>query len=484
VNRIRGSRTRGFAAAIVGAVLASSGCALLPLTPKEPVTDGALWVQPTPTLGDVTVVDGVAIAYLSQGDDDLQLRGWDAETGRLLWTRDVIPGGGTIGLFLQVRSLTVGDRSYVAALEYLDDWHTIVVVDVRSGERLDYDYPEGLGDPFAFWADGRPEPCADDANAFCVVGYPTYGDEAILFRLDVEDRELREEAGAIPGDARMLDAGIWSTAGRPATGGQEVLGYSVGGDVLWSWPYEEVFGPGYSSDFGWSWAYDSENDQFLSYGGRGELGSLEYDITSTSVVALDRATGRTNWLVRGVDVTCASAFGEPGLRCRYHSGRIVFPDDTSPGEFVDVDVDLEGYDLATGETLWSVPLGDQPGAVTAYETVSFRGGDWRIVPSDDGLLAIDVRDGSVEQIDADEVLPCVRITTYRYTEYSSLGSPLTDYYGTGVVEACTPEGRPVGYDDPPTDFWIRTAGVDAGNGVWIVATTEGLRAYRVGAEVP
>lgn len=463
----------------VALVLALSGC-MIPTLP-EPIDAGAIWTQGTPTLGDVTVVDGVAIAYLSQGENDLQVRGWDVATGRLLWTHDAIPGAGAIGLFLTVPVVTVGGSSYVAVLDYVDDWHTVVVIDVATGEPLEYETRGDSGWPFAFWADGRPDACVDDPDQFCVVGYPRDSDEVRAYRLDIEAREMRPEPdGAIPGNARTLYSGVWSTNERRATGGQEILGYSENGTTLWTRPYEDVFGPGYSSDNGWSWEYDADNDQLVSFGAKRDPAVLRYELTDNSLVALDRATGSTNWLVRGVDPYCAASDGTPGLRCRYESGYIEFPDERSPGEFFDLDVTLEGYDPATGEATWSLPLGDQEGAVTTYESVGFRGGaTQRIVPSARGAIVVDIADGTVRELPPDEIVPCLTTTTYRFAEYSSLGAASADYYGAPVVEACTLDGDPVDFDSRPSDLWITTAGVDAGDGIYIVATTDGLRAYRL-----
>lgn len=432
-----------------------------------------LWSTDQPTLGEPVLADGALIAYTSSGDGELTLRAWDAATGDELWAQEATPGGAVLGEELYVRTLEVDGTAYVAALSPQPIGHTVVVREAASGAVVEL-ADEATGGA-ALTLDARSRPYACDAE-FCLTAFlPGDAETLRLLRIDpVAGVVSVEAADALPAGVRDLSSGIWSTAGRGP--GEELIGRSVGGETAWTRPYTEVFGPGYSSDGGWDWRYDAQVDAFIGLSRPYVQGATSFQLGDLQVAALDAATGETLWKVEHVDTGCQAAHSAPDLWCRYAGGSLTYGEGAT-GE--DLDVSLERFDPATGDVVWSAPLGNAPGAAYGTAGVPLAGSDAaQAVVTADGPVVVDLSDGTVDELAAD-VVACVRDTGYRYPKYGRQGAELYDYNGEKVVEFCDPDGAAV---DPEViePALVQIAGVELGDGRFVLATPTGLVAFQLG----
>lgn len=428
-------------------------------------------------LGQPVVAGDVALAYVTDTGSDLALRAWDVTTGEQLWSDDASPGGGSVGTSLPLSTVTVDDATYVGIQTMTPDGvHFVTVRDVATGHEVELENTVISSPILGFFSRSRVWSCQDE-RAFCVQAALAPSGSWLTLRFDpltATASEVPSTNAEIPANTRQV-SDLWASNDRPPQGA-EVLGRSVGGTVLWSHGYEDLLGPGASSDNGWNWAVDDDTDLVLGTVVQPEQDQTVNDLANDVTVALDGATGTVRWRQDGAVTSCDAAdeFSTTHLWCRVRTGSMVFDGSgAQPGG--PMDLSLEKFDPATGDVLWSAPLGDAPGAFGLGLTFTPTD-DYRVLATADGAVRVRLDDGSVSPVAADEVLACARRPTFEFPANADPASATATYRGAPVVDLCLPDGTAA---TTATTALVTDVGVDAGDGIRLLATGAGLEAYRI-----
>lgn len=444
---------------------------------------GAAWTLDLPVVGQPIAVGGVAVVYVSD-DEDLSLVGVDAATGRQLWSQPASPGAVVTGIQVEPTSVRgPGDARLVPYFRPTGDGDLsahLVVADPVTGEDRASTGPLYISEP--------PQPC-DDGTDVCVRTFEGRSDSRI--RLDLETGETDTEPEPPSDSQRAIGSGGLTDL---RVDGVEYLARVDGAEVLWQTPVAEAFGRGWSTNGGWSWVHYREEGLFVGSIGQYPEGGLdpdvevmEMDLAVDMIVALDAATGAVVWSEQGAGVGCSFYLALPvalaggddvapaPIRCRSTGTASVSMEDDPT--FENVDVTLEGFDVATGETTWSVRAGNLPELV-------FEGGVSAVVdegsvafPIDGVPHAVDLRDGSTRPAPDNLTLGCAsELVRFEYPEpYPFEHGDVTERSGGTLVFVCDRDLAPV--DRPlPADV-VAAVGTAVGDGWYVIATEDGLSGY-------
>lgn len=92
-------------------------------------------------------------------------------------------------------------------------------------------------------------------------------------------------------------------------------------------------------------------------------------------------------------------------------------------------------------------------------------------------VTLDLESGDTTLLDGWPSLRCS--TSHEYLWSNGFTTDLDEWFGANVVELCDVEGEPSG--DAATDEvaagLVRVAGMDAGDGFWLLTTDTGLHLY-------
>lgn len=268
------------------------------------------------------------------------------------------------------------------------------------------------------------------------------------------------------------------------------LQYGEDGSRLWVRDYEDVFGTGAALGGGWSWHDEAteEDEPLLGVGypytepDLSQPQELINPLGEGTTVRLDRATGETLWSADAetCELTDYAIRVHDGIAamCRFASGevRATWDGDSSKDlQYANVDVDLVGVDVDTGQTAWSVALGDAgwDGLEKDLPAVRYPTGDEHVIAPVDGTLSvIDVADGSVRELAGDQRVLCeseserVQLTSI----WNDPTFPLAE-----VVSICDADGEAVDTTAVPTAAFA-IAGYDLGKPI-AINTPDGLTLY-------
>lgn len=468
------------------ALAVSSGAADSGSTPVWATTS----VKP---LGQPAVRRGVAAVYSASGGK-LWLVGVSVRDGRERWRRAASPGyvvtgigvipGGFGDWFTYLRP----DPSAVLATR-------LVVADPADGKDV------YVSQPMRFTA--RPGPCDDDDRALCTTASTT-GVGATRWRWSQALRVLSPDVGSgAPAGSRDIGSeGLTDLGVRDP----EYLAAYDGAKQLWRRDASSLLGPGYSSDNGWTWHFDRTRKQWVGYIGpqvTRTASASTVNLEDMATVALDRSTGRTRWVDRGSIVYCFDATDTPTdaaaaramastpvpdpsdhadrvpVRCRA-TGRLTFHRGGEPSLSPDAQVSLEGFNRDTGKRTWTAQVdfglalfgfGAKPLALL---------GRHDIVASRDGKpVRVDLTTGKVSAANPQAAAWCsddqVKFEYAEADEFPEPIGPKTERLGGSLAATCTVSGATS--SEAPQGPIPNRIGV-AGDGMLLVATSEGLRAYR------
>ena len=418
-----GRRTRTAAALALVIAAGLSGCAVAPEDDWETTHEPAWTVEAT-LLSDPLIAGDVVLAYASVGEGEEAMIAWDIDDGTELWRQITLPGRTVRGVDHWVAALEEDDGWQVSVLipmsadAAVDSYSQVAILDARTGESL----AEPLAERGA-WTE-RPSVCGTDNRQFCVEGIlepnvNIFYDNRYVY--SAEDPEFRIPD---PADSGYFSGGYGLTD-RLAVTDDDQLEYGEDGALMWARAYEDVFGDGATISGGWSW-YDRESSADAPLVGVGSFHTEEdlsapRELTSPfgdgTTVRLDRATGETLWSadMETCELTDHTVRIHDGIvpLCRFASGEVTLSWDGDSVEnvaYANVDVDLVGVDVTTGQTAWSVPLGDAgwDGREEDLPAVRYPTGDEHILTTtaDRGLAVIDVADGSVRELTDDQRVLC------------------------------------------------------------------------------
>ncbi|HJV09072.1 MAG TPA: hypothetical protein VJ653_05300, partial [Acidimicrobiales bacterium] len=297
----------------------------------------------------------------------------------------------------------------------------------------------------------HPGTCTDGKDVCVAVGA---GDRILSHRFVMGSAAPVPEAGGPPPDSRLVGDKLIDLGQRAP----ELLAGFDGGSIRWRSPLSRHFSDGYSTDEGWIFElYPSEGLHVGSVGHPSDRSGPVANVRDWSVVetaAIRAADGSSAWRAPGTSFVCDAriqvrrkeADGSSHVwpvRCRFRgTGR--YERATGLATFEGLDVTVEGFDVATGTTTWSVPLGPatvfmedsrRPTAVTDVEV---------LVQGATGPVIIDVSNGATRQPALGETFWCGTNHFFEYREGKKLrdGITLNEWRGGTILNRCGAEGSP------------------------------------------
>lgn len=423
-------------------------------------------------IGQPVAVGDMVVTYGTVGKD-LLLLGVPVTEGGIRWRQAASPSQTTSGVPLTPEVIDQRvvyfrpDRIAPLAAR-------LVVASAQTGADLLVSEPLTFASP--------PSGCADGKD-ICVRVYDRDG--TVSRRFSVEAGGPIPDHGAIPPGSRFVGTEILDLGQR----GPEVLAGFQGGAVRWRSPLSRHFSEGYTTDDGWS---------FELYRGPGlHVGSVGHpsdrsgplanvrDWSKVETAAIRAGDGSPAWRAEGTSFGCDrrvqlqrkvadDRWEAWPVRCRLR-GTGQYERATGAATFEGLDVTMEGFDVATGTTTWSVPLGaattfmEDGRRATAVTDVEV------LVQSGTGPLVIDVSDGSSRRPAIGEAFWCGKDHIFEYREARQLraGGTANTWRGGVLLYRC-------GADGSPTTATPATLAPSLGatvEGRTVIAQGDGLVAY-------
>lgn len=379
-------------------------------TVPEPLE--VLWSATGAFTSQPALVGDRVVAYLDDGGA-LQLVAYDAATGEEVWRRPTTASSVTNGVALGVAA----DDGYAFHMLAMgEDAAAIEAVDVATGDTA-WTSEISVGG-----FEDVPEPCPEAEDRLCVTANDS-SDSGSLWSIEMATGALTRTAEF---DGRELTQGLydrWS---------DERIVRVVDGEVLWERTPSELFeGRAVTPDMGWSW--EEHDDLLVGWFGTDEerVEAGEQPITAQFMAGVDAATGETRWVAEG-EPACGWRLSnmqlrvdgeEPLFRCRFTGSHRV-----EDGSLTDTTLTsgvIEGFDPATGEATWSVPL---DGASVMFagdgEIVRLDPSTFTLVLDDGTRIGVDVAAGEAVDVPADAVGWCTDGNTYGQGDDRRVGEPL------------------------------------------------------------
>lgn len=371
--------------------------------PAEPAVR-RLWHKTLPVIGQPMLEDGVAVVVTRAPQERLRISGYDMVDGERLWRHPFATGDVTIPrAAFGLASRSADGAGY--AVFVLDPDHRpagdagavrFTAVDVSSGKVARVSPPVRPG--------FQPGPCDDDTDVCFSI---TPGDER---RWSLSTWRLSKVPPYPKGMHEIAPEGLYTTG----TFGEDRpdLGRFVDGKRIWERALLQIVG----KEHGDYIARSNVTPDYVEPAGQYVL--TVHDTTApkrrgrfltsaaggAETVSIDAATGDVAWR-DGSDVACFERGidpihpgGEVRVRCRM-GGRILYREGASVVSRGDgFRIDVEGYDVRTGETIWSERIKDRAAKRWWVEPQAL------VSPS---VVALDTIDGrkAVRIVDGSEVTP-------------------------------------------------------------------------------
>ncbi|MDQ6928382.1 MAG: PQQ-like beta-propeller repeat protein [Actinomycetota bacterium] len=396
--------------------------------------------------------------FVSAGGD-LQIVGLNPNGGKTVWHDTVSPGDITPGVSPEL-PVIAGDVIYLKAVGGTTE---LVAANPATGKVV-WRSPPGQ---FGSW----PEECPGDPANVCSTGTMVGASETLGLRFDGTSGALLPSSPAPPGvSGRELAPGLFDPGAR----NPEVLVAVSGQKVSWSQPLTSVFNvPGLSTDYGWNFDRITPAGEFVgSVSGAPTSQSpteVVEDLSSAMTAGFRIDDGSTVWQdagsqyfcsvlpCPGADTTTSSGAGTGtshgptvGLRLRATGTLSGTPGGGPPTASAGTKVIVEGFDPASGRTLWSFDAGSNTDLLTQKALPPRTADNVVVLPGSDGQsTALDLSDGSQRPADTGVTAWCQ--TSVRFHEnvpyHGSNGKDINDRVGQNALFPCDLEMRAV---PPPT----------------------------------
>jgi len=262
--------------------------------------------------------------------------------------------------------------------------------------------------------------------------------------------------------ARQLGPNIFD----PGTRSPEQIVATNGATVAWRRPLANMFpSPGYSTDTGWDFDRIPAVGLFVgSVGGPSVSATANQsvdDLSRAATAGFRMSDGTTIWRNPGTQYVCGvlpcpgmtqtssgnSAYRPPtlGLRLRMTgTSTLASSPGAKPSLSPGAKVVVEGFDLATGRTTWSVDAGADVGLAQGLVPPQL-GQEVVILPgAGGGPASLDLTTGSRAPLSPGVTAWCQTTTTYTGAPYDNgTGGTGTDYGGAPAEFPCNSAGQPV-----------------------------------------
>ena len=460
---------RRFYASVAALVL--SGCGSSHLS-KPRVTE--VWRNPTITpIGQPVAVGDDLVVYGTVGRE-LYLYGVSSVDGSIRWRQAASPSHTLSGTPFEP---SVVDKrvAYFRPDPKVIGAVRLVVADPEDGSDL------LVSDPAVFHS--QPGECSDGKDVCLNAADPRGGSGPVRFSITAHGTVA--DAAPPPSGSRRLGEDLLDLGDRQP----ELLAGFHDGVVRWRMPLSHFFSPGHTSDLGWYFElYKADHLH---------VGSVAYpaDRSDPSVVVVDLAKGETSaidatsgvpvWRDEGTKLGCDAKIDiersvaedrrEPWpVRCRYQ-GRARY-DQQGAVSYQGLDVTIEGFDVPTGRTTWSVPLGAAQ-AFMDFETTPATVSDSEVlVHATQGPLIVDLASGKTRSPATGEALWCGKEVVFDYHEPgATVGSTTSRRRGGRLLDTCAVDGS---HSAGLPSYIGEQVGAHAG-GRTVVATAQGLVAFEL-----
>lgn len=389
------------------------------------------------------VTSGPAVLVLARaGSDGIQVISLDRRTGRENFRMPFHPGGLPPGVAMTPRATRTDSGRQLALVRRYEPGTpgpALVAVDVRTGAVVRSTSAVVIDD-YDACSDGRDVCWSGYDNGMNMWG-PIPGGGPV--RWDLETGRVLENEGQ---DAAMQvgDDLYFRGEGRTA-----VLTRLKGSRrSVWTQSISLAVRDGADPRYGWTFEHDQDANVYTGALGQPPAANLLRQFKRGKRVEVDHArryltvgidgrTGEQLWRRRGANPWCSLLRGIDEVAARtlcILEGASVQQEGRETKD-KDLAVALEGIDPRTGETLWSHRL-DGADAKAAYTDQRAPIAPYGVVlPSEEGPVALDMRNGELQRVDDDVVLLCSGGPD-GLTAYGRDLNPGTSY------RTCTPDGRP------------------------------------------
>ncbi|MFI1990550.1 hypothetical protein [Actinoplanes sp. NPDC020271] len=421
-------------------------------------------------------IAGIAVGQVSQDRRTFAV-GIDPVTGREIWRQEASPSQVTPGV--EVAPVAIGDKvAYFRPNSEHGQLARLVIADPRTGNDLQVSGPQ------LFLS--SPEPCSGNVDV-CVLSHEKTDDEVKPHKFSPATGKYVAVTSKMPQDARTIGtAGLLGFDGR----NPEEIGLLRDGRIRWTTKLGDAFPEGFSTDWGWSWLLYGKEKVYAGsvYGKPAE----PYDQRRTEDLSTNRAMaavseddGSVLWRDTGSVIGCNGIYGTDEdktyfpVRCRYRGSETIDPDQKATFTFAGLEVTMEGFEVQTGRTTWSVPLGAAENLETFAKPFPVTGTNEIVVtPGNDIPLVIDADSGKSRTAAADATFWCLSSYKYDYIEpfTNRLGDTIHLRIGGNQATTCSATGNPA----TGTPSAAATSAVGAHIGPYVVmATDTGFTGYSV-----
>jgi outer membrane protein assembly factor BamB len=344
----------------------SSTTGAKPSATKAHVKPPAGWARTDLIPVSMPQLAGGRLVLYAEGGGGIQVVGLDPKTGKTVWHDDASPGDTTPGVepALGVAGSTV---TFLRPVDNKMRSSQLVGVDAATGAQV-WHTPTGA---FEDW----PVPCPDAPSDVCATG--SFGDAQQTLALRFRASDGTQVGAALIAQTfggRRIGPDLYD----PGVRDPEAMVAVSGDSVAWTRPLASVFSSqGDSTDWGWNFDRVPAVGLFVGWVGGPPV---SYTATSATVSVARGMTagfrisdGSMAWQDPGTLFACGllpcpgvgmgfsrELSGAPtmGLRLRVTGTSTSTLSDPTPKLSPGGDVRIEGFNLATGKTLWSFDVGN------------------------------------------------------------------------------------------------------------------------------
>lgn len=400
------------------------------------------WSRSIDVVSQPVAAGPAALVLARTPNNGLELVSLDRRSGRENFRMPFHPGGLPAGVALTPRSTRTDAGRHLALVRRYEPGApgpALVAVDVRTGAVVRGTSAMVIDD-YDACSDGRDVCWSGYDNGMNMFGPLPGGGPT---RWDLETGRLLENE-AQDGALQVGDDLYVRGEGRTA-----VLTRQKGSQrSVWTQSVSLVVREGAAPSYGWAFDYDKDADVYTGALGQPPAANLlrefrrgkrvEVDYAKRYLtVGIDGRTGEQLWRRRGANPWCSLLRGAYEVAARtlcVLEGASVQQEGRDPRD-KGLTVTLEGIDPRSGETLWSHRL-DGAAARAAYADERAPIAPYGVVlPTSEGPVALDMRNGELQRVDDDVVLLCSGGPD-SLTAYGRDLNPGTLY------RFCTPDGRP------------------------------------------